>query len=318
MNNPTTHFLEANRSSIQIIRLDDSTDFFRALSTDTTDITGTTEHQVTWNTEHEKDSSYTHSANSSVITLAAGFYLVQYNLWCDSGATSTRKTVTSKATLGGSDIPQSYSYSYIRGLNGCNDGVASSLFLLEVTSSSDLEIEAYTPLDENQIAAVNLVSNGGAISIMRLDDNAQKFIAHSNNDQACETNAVIIHETETQEDSDFSHNNSNGFITINTAPSFSFTCFNPSSFSFISVELKTTSELFSRYDVKIFEKELLSSSIYPIFGASSNSSWIPPIEVPIEPNRRAITKIGIIVAGVSNSLISFFTIFPKELILPPL
>ena len=63
-NNPTTHFLEANRSSIQIIRLDDSTDFFRALSTDTTDITGITEHQVTWNTEHEKDSSYTHSANS--------------------------------------------------------------------------------------------------------------------------------------------------------------------------------------------------------------------------------------------------------------
>jgi hypothetical protein len=39
----------------------------------------------------------------------------------------------------------------MRGSNGCNDGAATSLFLISVDSdNTDLEIEAYTPLDEPQ------------------------------------------------------------------------------------------------------------------------------------------------------------------------
>jgi hypothetical protein len=110
-NDPTTHLLEGSASDIQILRLDDTLDYFRARSTDTTDVDGSTEHQVTWNNEDEKDSAFTHAANSATITLDEGIYLVAYNIRANTGTTGTRKTITTKATLGGTDVPQSYGYS---------------------------------------------------------------------------------------------------------------------------------------------------------------------------------------------------------------
>jgi hypothetical protein len=202
--------------------LDDTLDYFRARSTDTTDVDGSTEHQVTWNNEDEKDSAFTHAANSATITLDEGIYLVAYNIRANTGTTGTRKTITTKATLGGTDVPQSYGYSYMRGSNGCNDGAATSLFLISVDSdNTDLEIEVYTPLDEAS-ATTNLVSNESAISIVQFPSTVERLIAYSNNDQACETFATLIHETEEEETSAFDHNTTTGVVTIQEAGDYLF------------------------------------------------------------------------------------------------
>jgi hypothetical protein len=90
-NDPTTHLLEGSASDLQILRLDDTLDYFRARSTDTTDVDGSTEHQVTWNNEDEKDSAFTHAANSATITLDEGIYLVAYNIRANTGTTGYKK-----------------------------------------------------------------------------------------------------------------------------------------------------------------------------------------------------------------------------------
>ena len=219
-NDPTNHYLEANRSGIQIVQLDDSFDYFRAKSTDTTNINGSTFHAVTWDTEDEKDSSYTHSANSASVTLAAGFYLVAYTVHANTGSSTTRKTISTKATLGGTDIPQAWSYSYMRGSNGTNDGVATALFLLEVTSSSDLQVLACTQYDEGS-ATTSLVSGESTLSVMKLPSAAEKLIVYKDSATGCETAGVVAFNQETQEDtSSFSH--SSGVVTVQKTGNYLF------------------------------------------------------------------------------------------------
>jgi len=219
-NDPTTHLLEANRSSFQVLRLDDDWEYFRAVSTDTTDVDGSTWHAVTWNTVNESDSSFTHTGGNANVGLDAGTYLITYNVRANTGALSTRKTITTKATLDNVDQPYGWGYSYMRGLNGCNDGAASAMFLLE-TSGEDLQIEVSTILDLAS-ATINLVSNESALTIWKLPPSANVLMAHSNNAQACETPAIIVHETEDVEDSAFTHDTGTGRVTLNEDGSYLF------------------------------------------------------------------------------------------------
>jgi hypothetical protein len=216
-----TQLLEANRSAFQLMRMKDDWNYFRARSTDTTDVDGSTWHPVTWNTVDEEDSPYTHGSNNPNITLTQGFYLVTYNIKADN-AGGGRKSITTKATLDGTDQPYGWGYSYIRGTDGCDTGVASSMFLIEVTDSAmDLQIEVSTILDELS-TPTNLITGQSAISIVKLPSTAEVLMVYSNNDQAAETPAIIVNEVEDTEDPAFSHNTSTGIVTLNDSGNYLF------------------------------------------------------------------------------------------------
>jgi hypothetical protein len=214
--------LEANRSALQIMKLDDSYDYFRAISTSTIDVNGDTWNDITWNTEDEKDSSFTHAADSATVTLAAGLYLVTYNVHA-KGATTDRKSISSKVTLGGSDYEHGWGYSYIRGTDGCDDGIPSSIFLIDTASSVDLKVQASTYRDQNS-ATVNLVSGETGLTIVKLPDSTERLLAYSNNNQAITGGSgnILVHETEQTEDAAFSNNTTTGQVTINTSGNYLF------------------------------------------------------------------------------------------------
>ena len=106
-------------------------------------------------------------------------------------------------------------------------------------------------------------------------------------------------------------------ITSNAIPSFCLRNSSPFCLSLISVELNTTSAFVSKNDVTIMERLLPSSLIYPRTGGLVKSSWIPSMELPIDPKMIAIITIGRIAEIVSSSRNSFLIILPNGLLIRP-
>lgn len=214
--NSNAHTLEANRSGLQILRLDDDHQFFRARSTDTSAVSNSAYHDVTWNTEDEKDASFTHAANSATIALAVGyFYVVCYNIRSASTGLK-RTTMSTRVTLDGTESEYGWSYTYIRGLEGCTDGCCSAMFLVDATADAKDLIVQCQALNAVETDSQALVSGESAISIWRLPTQSECLMVHSSNDQDCSgQTGIIIHETEDEEDaSSFNHNNTTGRCTI--------------------------------------------------------------------------------------------------------
>ncbi len=95
------------------------------------------------------------------------------------------------------------------------------------------------------------------------------------------------------------------------------TVFNPVLRSEAEVELYTDLAWVCRRVDAYAPRVLLSSVMTPIVGGAVDCSWIPWILFPIVAKIKATRIIGINVAGVSNSRISFLVMFPSPLIDAP-
>lgn len=219
--------LEADRSSLWILKLDDAWDYARLQGADNQSTTVALQN-IDFTTQNELDTgSFTHSTatNPEQITLdTAGHYLVTYNVGAD-GSTN-RTSISSNLTLNNNPVEHSYDYGYIRGSSGTTESTTANMTIIEASANDILRV---------QWGATGAVSANGSstvagrtgLTIVKLPDSAEYLRVHETgggqNIGGSGTN-IVIHDTEDEEDTgSFTHNNTTGVTTINDTSDYLFT-----------------------------------------------------------------------------------------------
>ncbi len=227
-NDPSTHLLEANRSSMWLLKLDDTWDYLRLQGADN-QATTVTKQTINFTNlvENTNTSTFSHDTgtNPHQITLKeAGHYLITYNVGVDGS--ENRTSITTNLDMNGTDIPQSFDYAYIRSSDDTTEGTATNMTILEANANDILTLE-WGALDNNSANGTNTMSDRTAITIVKLPDSADYLRAYeAGGGQSLNntTTTTVIFDTQSEADSSsFSYNTTSGVTTIQQDGNYLFT-----------------------------------------------------------------------------------------------
>jgi hypothetical protein len=225
-NDPSTHLLEADRSSFWILKLDETWDYFRAQGADNqTTLTSYDQIDFTTGLENTDTAVFGHDTgtNPEQITLkSAGHYMVIYTVGADTA--SNRTSITGRLTLDSNPVEQSYDYSYIRNSQGTDTGVVTSMSIVEASANDILRLE-WGSVGTVSAYGTQTENTKTAIAIVKLPDTAEYLRVHeSGSTQDATVTGIVTHNTEDEEDTaSFSHNTSDGRVTVQKAGDYLFT-----------------------------------------------------------------------------------------------
>lgn len=225
--NSSTHLLEADKSSLWLLKLDDSWDYFRAQGQDN-QATTVAKQSINWATQNEYDTdSFSHSTsvNASQITLTqSGHYLVAYSVGVDGA--SSRTSITTNLKLNSSEVEQSYDYVYLRNSNSTTEGTATNMTIIEASADDVLELE-WGATGAAGAYSTDTRSDRTAITIVKLPDSADYLRVHdSTGGQNINSTSVTPITFDTQDEADnssFSYNTSSGVTTVQQSSNYLFT-----------------------------------------------------------------------------------------------
>jgi len=226
-NNPSNHFLEADRSSFWILKLDETWGYFRAQGANN-QLTLTEYDQVDFTTSLENTDTnvFGHSitTNPEQITLKeAGHYLVIYSVGVDTA--SNRTSISTRLTLAGMHIKQSYDYSYIRSFSSTNTGIGTNMTIIEATANDILRLE-WGAVRATSAHGTQTESDRTAIAIIKLPDSADYLRVYETDggQNIGGLNNVITFDTQDEADSEsFSFNTETGVTTVQQTNEYLFT-----------------------------------------------------------------------------------------------
>ncbi|MFH2047764.1 MAG: hypothetical protein ABIK92_21775 [Pseudomonadota bacterium] len=136
---PTTNNAarRASSSGLQILKLNDDWDYFRASGADASLVQNIGD-TVVWKTVEEEDSgSFALQVNEEDIECEQGWYIACYSITFTSTASPpTRVGAVAWLELDGAEIIGSRSFKYARQTNGCGTQILSGICLFEADSSN--------------------------------------------------------------------------------------------------------------------------------------------------------------------------------------
>lgn len=160
----------ANESSLTLVRLDEVWSFARVRASAAQTFNGTTDvwSTVAWDVEDEEDAVFSNS--NGTITLAdAGRYLVTSNLHF---VDSARRTMATRLTLNGYELPGTRVTGYTRGTNGAANHAASFVGVIEATTTNQvLRLEGACVADD--CGGVSTDETLSGFTITRLPDTVE-------------------------------------------------------------------------------------------------------------------------------------------------
>lgn len=222
-----SHLMEANRSSLWILKLDDSWDYLRLQGADNQATTVALQDiNFTTLTENTNSNVFGHDigTNPNEITLKkAGHYLVAYNVGID-GSTN-RTSMTTNLSLDGTPVEQSYDYVYLRNSNSTNQGTATNLSIISALANNILTVE-WGATGAYSAYGTDTRSDRTGITIVKLPDYADYLRVHETTDgqDVGGLNNVITFDTQDEADpKSFSYNTTSGVTTIQRDGNYLFT-----------------------------------------------------------------------------------------------
>lgn len=131
----------ADKGGVTIVKLDDTWDYARYELGSTLAMSDTTAgfHDVSWGTNVEQDTGFSRTGADITIT-NAGRYLVSFTVPVNNPS-GWRSHPYFRITLDGVEQAGGHASSYIRGSDGCNDGVTSYMGIINVAASDVLTLE---------------------------------------------------------------------------------------------------------------------------------------------------------------------------------
>ncbi len=206
----------AGDSYLQIIKLDDSWDYFRAHETTGTTMTEASWNPITWEAEDEKDiESFNHTSNSDTITIKKpGHYLVIGSYGVTD--TDSRGAFLIRATLNSNPIPTSYSYEYIRDNNGHEEGNPTFFTIIEANSDDTLKIEARHDFETSTATETTLTAKTGVMIVALPDGDYYRGYGTSTIDPSPSTSYTQLDmvDTEAEEDTNSFSGDTTGRINM--------------------------------------------------------------------------------------------------------
>jgi len=159
----------ANVGGLQILKLDDDWDYFRAES-DTASAILTLGDEILWENVIEEDTgSFELQANDYDIEVQPGYYLCTYTVVfaCTSLGLTGRVGGVSYLLLDGVEVEGSRSMNYGRNSNGCNTGHISCICIFEAPSVQNLKLKTTV---SNRTGGGQIADNSTSIQIVKLPD----------------------------------------------------------------------------------------------------------------------------------------------------
>ncbi|HIA92232.1 TPA: hypothetical protein EYO12_03940 [Candidatus Saccharibacteria bacterium] len=211
--NSATVERRANKSGINLVKLDDDWDYLRSRPTSDQTIGSTTSFEtVTLATDDEIDSA-SFSRSGGTITIAeAGHYLVTFNIGVTHTDGGIRINDEARLTLDGTEIDGTRVSTYVRGTNSTNDGMLTWTGIIETTAANqDLVMEIRRESEVNP-ATHNTKAAESGIAIARLPDDGDYIrLGETGGGQDLSTSRTSITWDETlEEDTDsFDHDATN-------------------------------------------------------------------------------------------------------------
>ncbi|MEM7699026.1 MAG: cadherin-like domain-containing protein [Verrucomicrobiota bacterium] len=215
-----------NRTSatgIQVLKLDDSFDFFMAESGATLD--GTTVATATFEavtyTATETDAAFSFDAATGEITLNdSGDYLVFANTHF-AGATG-RTTYLQRLALDGTEVDGTLTSTYLRGSQSTDEGATAIGTLLTATAGQNLTVQVAQ--EGGSGTDLNITSTRSGITIVKLPGSAQTIaltdasnqnLNQGNTNSRTAPNSVpVTFDTSVQTDPSFAHTANQAEVTV--------------------------------------------------------------------------------------------------------
>jgi len=156
---------------VQILELDDN-DNYAFYSTSSSEVTsGTTIRQLQIDTNDRQDTGFSRTGDTVTVT-NAGRYLVIYNMDLSMTATSREEAVGFlDLGPGSSVVPGTYSASYIRGADGCQDGALCWIGIVDFAASDDFAVSWQCPTSATITAAA-----GATLQIWQIPSGGDEVI----------------------------------------------------------------------------------------------------------------------------------------------
>jgi hypothetical protein len=219
---------EPDRSSFWLMRLNDSWDHI-ILQAEDDQTTSTSKQTVNFDNEIANTDEFIFTNNNTSITLKQdGHYLAIYSLGLDGA--NERTSVTSNLVLDIDetlvDIPQSYDYTYIRGLEGMTQGAVTNMSVFSASANDILSLE-WGATGATSAENTSITSASSTLEVIRLPDTGVDYlIVHEagGGQDIGGVNATVLFDTQDEADSgSFSYNTSTGVATINDTDDYLFT-----------------------------------------------------------------------------------------------
>jgi hypothetical protein len=165
---------EPGYGAVIILELD-TNDNYGLYSTSSTDTVNSTESSLQIDTNDQQDTDF--SRSGTVVDLAStGRYLATYSM--DISQTGTgREEYKAHIELNGTPVPGSYSYCYLRGSDGCQDGALTWIGLIDVSAGDDLEVRHVSPAG----GGTATIAAGAYVHIWQLPSGADTAIMEATN-----------------------------------------------------------------------------------------------------------------------------------------
>lgn len=221
--------LTANACSLQIIKLADDWDYFRAGRNTNQSIASETFANVEWNDQLEYDTgSFTHSetVNPDEIELeVTGHYLVTVSVPYDQVG-GERHALEGRLTLNGSAIQNVYTQCYSRYDNGDVHPILVVGAIIEATANDILRFQHRVESEPGTPDTFNTVENRMAINVVALPDGdyLRVYGTVATNPSVGTTDALfnLIDSKPEEDTASFSASTSTDRITINTDGDYLF------------------------------------------------------------------------------------------------
>lgn len=225
--NSNSHILEANRSSFWLLKLSEFWDYLTLHGQDNQSTT-TSNQNINFVTlvENTNGLTYEHSisVNPDQIKLKQpGHYLVVYGIGADGANAST--SITSRISINGTPVPQSYDYTYISGSAGITEGAVTNMSIIEADADDILTLN-WGATGANSAGNTQTMSNKTGISIVKLPNGADflRIFESTTPQDIGGLNTAFTYDTGAEVDeSSFSYNSTNGQITTQKTGYYLFT-----------------------------------------------------------------------------------------------
>lgn len=143
-----------NFGGVQILELDTTHNYARYLTIDNQPSSGATERSINVNLTLEEDTGF--SRNVDTITVSnAGRYLMTYSMNVSQTGTGREDVVGYIRRNGTTPVPGSYSYCYLRGSDGCQDGAITWMGLVDVNANDTFQVRWSCPTSATIVGASN-------------------------------------------------------------------------------------------------------------------------------------------------------------------
>ena len=161
----------AGQGSIIVLELDD-TDNYGFYSTSSSEASsGTTIGDLNLDTNDRQDTGFSRSGDTVTIT-SAGRYLMTYNMDLSQANTGREDVIGYLQRNGTTPVVGSYSFCYLRGADGCQDGALCWIGIVDVSASDTIEVMWGCPTSNTITAAAGAtlqiwqIPSGGDVAIM--------------------------------------------------------------------------------------------------------------------------------------------------------